>query len=113
MAQFPKNRPQPQRGQRHYYLIIVISGEQLDAQGLHRFHAVGISYRGLAFLVSMPPNGGKSTLAMSLLDDPEFLLISEDTPLIDLRGRIHPFPIWCYPRTRRKMQPSSQTFCDR
>jgi hypothetical protein len=76
-----------------YYLIIAISGEQLDAQGLHRFHAVGVSYRGLAFLVSMPPNGGKSTLAMSLLDDPEFLLISEDTPLIDLRGRIHPFPI--------------------
>jgi hypothetical protein len=76
-----------------YYLIIAVSGEQLDAQGFHRFHAVGVSYRGIAFLVSMPPKGGKSTLAMSLLDDPEFLLISEDTPLIDLRGRVNPFPI--------------------
>ena len=76
-----------------YYLIIALSGEYLDRHDLHRLHGLGISYQGNTLLVSMPVNGGKSTLVMSLLDDPECCLISEDTPLVDGHGRIHPFPI--------------------
>lgn len=68
-------------------------GQHLDAIGLHRIHALGGSYKGRGILLLLPSGGGKSTLAFDLLRDPNFLLLSEDTPLIDRAGRIHPFPL--------------------
>ena len=37
--------------------------------------------------------GGKSTMALELLKNPDYFLLSEDTPFIDRHGRILPFPL--------------------
>ena len=41
----------------------------------------------------LPSGGGKSTLALRALQEPGIRLASEDTPLIDRAGRLHPFPL--------------------
>ncbi|MDG2385130.1 MAG: hypothetical protein P8N76_25895 [Pirellulaceae bacterium] len=76
-----------------YYLIISTLGVTMDQMGLHRFHSLGVSYHGTSALFTMPISGGKSTLAMELLGDLDVLLISEDTPLIDLNSKVFPFGI--------------------
>lgn len=76
-----------------YYLVIAKVGEALDRRGLHRFHSLGISIDGQAALFPMPVSGGKTTLALALLEDTDVRLYSEDTPLIDARGRVHPFAV--------------------
>ena len=76
-----------------YYLIIALAGVHLDARGFHRFHALGISVAGKPALFCMPISGGKTTLGLALIEDPEISLYSEDTPLIDSRGRVHPFAV--------------------
>jgi hypothetical protein len=76
-----------------YLLILSRVGEKLDREGLHRVHALAISYRGAGCLFLMPSHGGKSTLALSLLGEQAVKLLSEDTPLIDHKGNILPFPL--------------------
>ena len=76
-----------------YLLILSRTGEALDRRGVHRVHALGISHRNRAALFLMPSGGGKSTLALSLLKDPEVSLLSEDTPLITGAGQVLPFPL--------------------
>ena len=76
----------------YLYLLSTI-GQHLDATALHRIHALGVSYHGHGVLLLLPSGGGKSTMALELLRRPGFLLLSEDTPLIDRHGRIHPFPL--------------------
>ena len=76
-----------------YYLLISKIGEALDRAGLHRFHSLGISFAGVTALFPMPVSGGKTTLALSLLQDRAVSLYSEDTPLIDRQGRVHPFAL--------------------
>jgi hypothetical protein len=41
----------------------------------------------------LPSGGGKSTLALRALQDDGVRILSEDTALIDRRGRLHPFPL--------------------
>jgi hypothetical protein len=43
-------------------------------------------------LVLLPPGGGKTTLALQALADDRVGFLSEVSPLIDLHGRLHPFP---------------------
>jgi hypothetical protein len=74
-----------------YYLIIALVGKQLDVRGFHRFHALGVSVAGQAALFSMPISGGKTTLGLTLMENPAVSLYSEDTPLIDSRGVVHAF----------------------
>jgi hypothetical protein len=69
-----------------------ILGEKLDQAGLHRVHAVGISLAQKNALIMLPSKGGKSTLLTSLLENPEVKIISDDMPLVDRRGAVHPFP---------------------
>ncbi len=76
-----------------YLFFLSTVGEHLDRQRLHRIHALGVSYRGQGILVLLPSGGGKSTIAINLLRKPEFLLLGEDTPLIDRRGWMLPFPL--------------------
>lgn len=76
-----------------YLFILSTVGEHLDRQGQHRIHALGLSFRGEGVLLLLPSGGGKSTIAIDLLRRPEFLLLGEDTPLIDRRGWILPFPL--------------------
>lgn len=68
-------------------------GEHLNARGLVRLHAVGLAGPGGGVAVVMPSGGGKSTLALRALDDDRCRLVSEDSPLIDRHGLMHPFPL--------------------
>lgn len=76
-----------------YLFFLSTVGEHLDGKGLHRIHGLGLSYHGKGVLLLLPSGGGKSTLALDLLQRDGFLLLGEDTPLVDRRGWILPFPL--------------------
>jgi hypothetical protein len=77
-----------------YHFLLSRVGEHLDAIGLPRLHALGLSSRSGAVAILLPSGGGKSTLALRALeDDSGVRLLSEDSPLIDRTGTIHPFPL--------------------
>lgn len=76
-----------------YQFLLSRIGEHLDARGLPRFHALGLAAPHGAVAVMLPSGGGKTTLALRALVDDRVRLYSEDTPLIDRRGFLHPFPI--------------------
>jgi hypothetical protein len=76
-----------------YLFFLSTVGEHLDRRGIHRVHGLGMSYHGDGVLILLPSGGGKSTLALELLRRPGFLLLAEDTPLIDRRGWMLPFPL--------------------
>ena len=76
-----------------YLLLLSRTGEILDRKGIHRVHGLGITVNQRAALFLMPSGGGKSTLALSLLKEPDVFMISEDTPLLDSRGSLFPFPL--------------------
>jgi hypothetical protein len=67
-------------------------GQELDSRGFVRLHALAVSRAGRTAVVMLPSKGGKSTLLTQLLDDPDVRIVSDDMPLCDRRGRIHPFP---------------------
>jgi len=77
-----------------YHFLTSTVGAHLDRAGLPRLHALALSGGQGAVAVMLPSGGGKSTLALRALTagDPVRLL-SEDTALMDLRGRLHPFPL--------------------
>jgi hypothetical protein len=108
-----------------YLFILSTVGDHLDKQALHRLHALGVSYQGRAILLLLPSGGGKSTMALELMKQPGFSLLSEDTPLIDRHGRVHPFPLRLgirperqtdippqYLRTMRRMEFDPKTLID-
>lgn len=76
-----------------YYFLLGRIGEHLDRRGLRRVHALGLSGPAGGTLVLLPTGGGKSTLALAALDDDRVRLLSEDSPLLDAAGRLHPFPL--------------------
>ncbi len=106
-----------------YFLSTV--AQYLDRRGIHRIHALGVSHQGKGVLLLLPSGGGKSAIALQLLVQPDFLLLGEDTPLIDRRGRVLPFP-FCLGvrpghqtglppeqlRTVRRMEMDPQTLID-
>jgi hypothetical protein len=76
-----------------YLFLLSRIGEHLDARGLPRLHALGLSGPRGAICVLLPSGGGKSTLAVSALGDERVKILAEDTPLLDARGYVHPFPL--------------------
>lgn len=76
-----------------YLLLHSQVGELLDLKGFHRVHACSFSYNNESFLCILPQGAGKSTLLMHLLKNLDIKLISDDTPIIDTKGNIYPFPI--------------------
>lgn len=76
-----------------YLFLLSQIGEALDARGLHRLHALAMSYKGRAILVLLPTGGGKSTLGNSLLKRKELSILSDDSPFIDRRGNALAFPL--------------------
>ncbi|MGH7791303.1 MAG: hypothetical protein ACREOB_03205, partial [Thermodesulfobacteriota bacterium] len=108
-----------------FLFILSTVGQYLDARGLHRLHALGVSYNNRGILLLLPSGGGKSTMALELMRHPGFLLLGEDTPLIDRRGYILPFPLRLgvrpeqdtgipsqYLRTMRRMEFDPKTLID-
>lgn len=76
-----------------YLFLLSQIAEFLDRRGLHRIHALAVNIRGRAVLVLLPMGGGKSTLGVHLLRDPEVKLLSDDSPFVDRHGDIHAFPL--------------------
>jgi len=108
-----------------YLHILSVAGQHLDARGLHRIHALAGSYRGRGMILMLPSGGGKSTMALGLLGNPNFRLLAEDTPLVDREATILPFPLRIgvrpgdptgvperYTRTLRRMEFDPKTVID-
>src|SRR5687767_8997204 len=77
-----------------YHFVLSRAGEHLDRIGRPRLHALALCARGGgAVAVLLPSGGGKSTLALQGLRTPGVRLLSEDSPLMDRHGRLHPFPL--------------------
>jgi hypothetical protein len=68
-------------------------GNHLNRKRLTRIHALGLSGAQGAVALLLPAGGGKSTMAVWAIRDDAVKLYSEDTPILDLRGRLHPFPL--------------------
>jgi hypothetical protein len=76
-----------------YHFLLSSIGRHLEARWLPRLHALGIVGAQGGVAVMLPSGGGKSTLALRSLGADGVKLLSEDTPLLDRRGRLHPFPL--------------------
>ncbi|HNX80565.1 MAG TPA: hypothetical protein PKL77_00265 [Candidatus Omnitrophota bacterium] len=78
-----------------YLSILSNVSALLEKKGLHRIHALGIAYKNAGILLMMPSGGGKSTISLTILNDPssEIKLISEDSPLMQKNGFLLPFPL--------------------
>jgi hypothetical protein len=92
-----------------YLFLLSRIGEHLDARGLPRLHALALSGPRGAICVLLPSGGGKSTLAVTALGDERVRILAEDTPLLDARGFVHPFPlrIGVNPSDADRMPPGS------
>jgi len=93
-----------------YLFILSTVGRYLDSQGIHRVHALGVSYQNRGILLLLPCGGGKSTMALELMRRLGFSLLAEDTPLIDRRGRILPFPLRLGIRPEQETEIPAQYF---
>ncbi|MGZ6371573.1 MAG: hypothetical protein ACXWPM_12525, partial [Bdellovibrionota bacterium] len=76
-----------------YLALLSSAGESLDRRGLHRVHALGVEASGRAGLLLLPSGGGKSSIAALLAQDPAVKIFSDESPLVDRQGRLHPFPV--------------------
>jgi len=76
-----------------FLTILSRIGEHLDRIAMHRVHALGVEVGGGACLILLPMSGGKTTLALRLLEAEGISLLSEDSPLISREGRVYPFPL--------------------
>lgn len=77
-----------------YLTLLSRVSEQLERRGLHRVHALAVAKQGRSAIIVLPSTGGKTTLAQHFLQSGDgWRLVSEDSPLIDRRGRVHPMPL--------------------
>jgi len=76
-----------------YLTVLSAVGQFLDSRHIHRVHAVGLSYNGKAILILLPEKGGKTTLALRLLQSEQIKLLSDDSPLLNRHGEVLPFPL--------------------
>lgn len=76
-----------------YLYLLSRVGEHLDSLGMPRLHALALSGTAGAVALMLPSGGGKSTMALRALEFDGSRLLSEDSPLLDRHGRVHPFPL--------------------
>ena len=76
-----------------YLLVLSIFGQYCDRSGMLRVHAMAVSYADKAYIMPVPPGGGKSTMAFAILKEEGFRLISDDEPVVGRRGEILPFAL--------------------
>jgi hypothetical protein len=94
-----------------YYFLLGRIGRHLDSLELVRVHGLGLAAEGGgAVLVLLPAGGGKSTLALQAVQNPPGRLLSEESPLLDSSGCLHPFPLRI---AVGKVPPALRTTVDR
>ncbi len=76
-----------------HYAILSRIGEDLDAQGWHRVHALGFSWGGKGAMALAPSGGGKSCLALAMLRRGKLDILSDDTPLLGFDLTLRAFPL--------------------
>jgi hypothetical protein len=76
-----------------YLLVLSIFGQYCDNNGMLRVHAMAVSYGDKAFIMPIPSGGGKSTMALAMLEEKGFKLISDDEPVVARDGSILPFAL--------------------
>ncbi|HXE80337.1 MAG TPA: hypothetical protein VNK41_06280 [Vicinamibacterales bacterium] len=77
-----------------YLTILSRVSEALERRGLHRVHACAVSVQGTTVLFVLPSGGGKTTLTLAFMKRGGGIrVVSEDSPLVDGRGTLHPFPL--------------------
>lgn len=76
-----------------YLLTLTRVGKILDLNGLHRLHGLGFIYNKKLVLGLFPSGGGKTTFLSHLMARSEAEILSDDSPLVDLKGEVHPFLI--------------------
>ena len=76
-----------------YLFLLSQIGQECDLRGMHRLHALAMSYKGHAILALLPMGGGKSTLGSALLRGSGMSILSDDSPFIDREGNAHAFPL--------------------
>lgn len=75
-----------------YDFLLSRAADYLDARELPRVFGLGLCGDQGGVLVLLPRGGGKTTLALRSLADDRVGFLSEVSPLLDVRGRLHPFP---------------------
>ena len=65
----------------------------MDHRGFHKIHACAFRLDNTDMVVMMPSKGGKSTILMDMLMDPEVQILSDDSPVVSRNGHIQPFPL--------------------
>jgi hypothetical protein len=98
-----------------YLFLLSRIGQGLDQRGLHRLHALGVEVNGRAVLVLLPMGGGKSTLALHLMNLPGVRLLSDDSPWIDRAGRslAYPLRIGLLPGSEQSIPPQHRRVIQR
>jgi hypothetical protein len=76
-----------------YLFVLSRAGQHFDRRGLPRMHGLGLAGQAGGVVALLPSGGGKSALALQAMRSPAAKLLSEDSPLVDRRGRVHPFPL--------------------
>jgi hypothetical protein len=76
-----------------YHFLLSRVGAHIEQRRMARLHAVALVGGRGAVALMLPSGGGKSTLALRALREPGVKLLAEDSPVIDRRGFLHPFPL--------------------
>jgi hypothetical protein len=76
-----------------YQFLLSRFGAHLDARGMPRIHGLGLVGSQGGVIVMLPSGGGKTTLGIRALKENGVKVLSDDSPLIDRHGVLHPFPI--------------------
>jgi len=76
-----------------YLLVLSLISQYCDDKGFLRIHALVFSQLDTAFIFSAQSGGGKSTMALGLMENGDFKLISDDEAILTASGDLLPLPL--------------------
>lgn len=76
-----------------YLFVLSRSGKFGDLNGTHRIHAFAVVKNFTGLVCMQPMRGGKSTLFTELLLNHIVEVVSDDTPILNAKGELLPFPL--------------------
>ena len=76
--------------------VLARISDHLDRRSMPRLHGLGLTGASGGVVIMLPSGGGKTTLALRALREDGVRFLSEGSPIIDAKGRLHalPFPLW-------------------